>query len=90
MDLLQHITTLSVIRGLAIVFACYAAALVFYRIYLHPLSSFPGPVLAAATGWYETYYDVYERGKLVERLEVLHKRYGATFYCMHIWRSPNQ
>lgn len=67
--------------GLAI---SWAIVLVVYRLYFHPLSAFPGPALASATGWYETYYDVYKRGKVVEKLEVLHKRYGgslSTAWC---------
>ncbi|TEB28399.1 cytochrome P450 [Coprinellus micaceus] len=61
------------VLGLAIP---WAVAITLYRLYLHPLSAFPGPALAGATGWYETYYEVYKRGKMVEKLEALHKRYG--------------
>ena len=56
----------------------YTVALTMYRLYLHPLSAFPGPMLSGATGWYETYYDVYKRGKMVKKLEALHKRYGGS------------
>ncbi|TEB08824.1 cytochrome P450 [Coprinellus micaceus] len=52
------------------------AGLVFSRLYLHPLASFPGPKLAAATGWYATYYDIFMGGIMLEHLEALHKQYG--------------
>jgi hypothetical protein len=65
--------SLACVLGLAIP---WAVAITLYRLYLHPLSAFPGPALAGATGWYETYYEVYKRGKMVEKLEALHKRYG--------------
>jgi cytochrome P450 len=54
----------------------YACALVCYRLYLSPLSRFPGPKLAAATGWYEFYFDWWCRGKFVFHVEELHKKYG--------------
>ena len=57
----------------------WTVVLTLYRLYFHSLSAFPGPALAGATGWYETYYEVYQRGKMVEKLEALHKRYGLWF-----------
>lgn len=47
-----------------------------YRVYFSPLSRFPGPKLAALTLWYETYYDVWHRGKFVWKVEQMHKKYG--------------
>jgi len=54
----------------------YLAVLAFYRLYLHPLRRFPGPKLAAATGWYAGYWDLHMGGQMVKHLVDLHKEYG--------------
>ncbi|KAF2100215.1 putative cytochrome P450 [Rhizodiscina lignyota] len=51
-------------------------ALIAYRLIFHPLAKFPGPKLAAATQWYEFYWDVVHHGKLVFKLRELHQKYG--------------
>jgi len=52
-------------------------AVVVYRLYFHPLASFPGPKLAAATLWYETYYDAFQGGQYMWKIAEMHKRYGS-------------
>jgi hypothetical protein len=47
-----------------------------YRLYFHPLKSFPGPWLAAATGWYQFYFDIILGGQYIFQLRKLEKRYG--------------
>ncbi|GAW24067.1 hypothetical protein ANO14919_136470 [Xylariales sp. No.14919] len=54
----------------------YLVCLVFYRLYLSPLSKFPGPKLAAASKWYEFYYDVILRGQFTFQIQRMHKKYG--------------
>ncbi|KAI0543191.1 putative cytochrome P450 [Xylaria digitata] len=56
----------------------YTLGLVLYRIYLHPLAKFPGPKLAAATGWYETWIDLFQRprGNFMEEITKMHQKYG--------------
>ncbi|KAL4941896.1 cytochrome P450 [Aspergillus oleicola] len=46
-----------------------------YRLYFHPLAGLPGPKVAAATGWYEFYYDVVKSGTCVYKIEDMHKKY---------------
>jgi hypothetical protein len=60
----------------------YALLLAIYRLYFHPLAQFPGPKLAAASYWYDFYYDVVKgpyQGQGVYEVERLHKIYGM--YC---------
>lgn len=57
----------------------YSCMLVIYRLYLSPLSKFPGPRLAAATLWYEFYYDVIKHGRYTWKLAELHAEYGAAW-----------
>jgi hypothetical protein len=55
----------------------YIIALVIYRIYFSPLAQFPGSKLTAATGWIETYYDVYKGGQFTFQLQKWHEKYGV-------------
>ena len=57
----------------------YISYVTIYRLYLHPLSKFPGPKLAALTYWYDFYYDVLKgsyAGQRIFEIEELHARYG--------------
>ena len=58
----------------------YLFCVVFYRLYLHPLRGFPGPWLAAATGYYQTYYEVWRDGEFVPHVKELHRIYGL--FCL--------
>lgn len=46
------------------------------RLYFHSLSKIPGPRLAAATFWYEFYYNVIRDGTYIKRFPQLHTRYS--------------
>lgn len=54
----------------------YCITGVVYRLYLSPLAKFPGPKLAAATLWYEAYYDVIKKGQYTLKIRELHVQYG--------------
>lgn len=64
------------------------AGLAAYRLYLGPLAGFPGPRLAALTGWYETYFDCWRRGRYWVEIEKMHEIYGAAHdsrtYCWSV------
>ncbi|KAF8882793.1 cytochrome P450 [Mucidula mucida] len=50
--------------------------LVLFRLYLHPLRSFPGPRLAAITDYYQAYYAIWQNGMFAKHTEELHRIYG--------------
>ncbi|PMD41986.1 cytochrome P450 [Hyaloscypha variabilis F] len=56
-----------------------------YSVYFGPLSKFPGPKLAAATLWYEFYYDVILQGHYTFKIKELHEKYGPIIRI-----SPNE
>lgn len=53
-------------------FFVYMASLYLYRLFLHPLANYPGPKLAAATNWYEFYYDMIQQGAFTHHIKALH------------------
>ena len=60
----------------AAIFLIYALITVIHRLYFSPLAGFPGPKIAAATGWYEFYFDVIKKGKYFYEIEKMHHKYG--------------
>ena len=63
--------------SLALALLTWYASLVVYRIYFHPLAKFPGPPLAAATYWYEFYFEIFKGARYTWKLEDLHRQYGS-------------
>ena len=59
-----------------IVSVLYAVLLVVYRLYISPVSKFPGKKLAIATMWYEFYYQVIKGGQYPWVIQKMHEEYG--------------
>ncbi|KAJ5945624.1 cytochrome P450 [Penicillium verhagenii] len=72
----QHLYTVITPTILGVVAVISATAFVVSRLYLHPLSKFPGPRIAALTRWYEFYHDVVLDGTYVKYYPKLHQKYG--------------
>ncbi|KAL8766268.1 MAG: hypothetical protein Q9194_006310 [Teloschistes cf. exilis] len=62
--------------SLAILGLLYPICLVIYRLFFSELAKFPGPKIAAATAWYEFYYDIVHEGKYLFEIEKMHLQYG--------------
>lgn len=76
MDQHQKGTMLNWPSAIATAVAFFIVTLAVHRLYLHPLSRFPGPKLAAITRLYEAYYDVVQNGQYTFEIAKMHKRYG--------------
>ena len=76
MDKLPSGTSVYLTIGLVGFFTIYACVTGLYRLCFSPLAGFPGPKIAAATSWYEFYFDVIKRGKYIYEIEKMHRQYG--------------
>ncbi len=64
------------LAGLTLFTTLSTITLLIYRLVFSPLASVPGPKIAAATGWYEFYYDCILAGKYIFEIERMHNIYG--------------
>ena len=69
---------------LALTILVYGSLLSLYRLFISKLSAFPGPKVAAATYWYEFYYEWWCSGKYIFEIEKMHKKYGWLIEISHI------
>lgn len=71
------VSLLEALVVLLVLYTVYGISLAIYRVYFHPLSKYPGPKLAAATLWYEFYFDVVKRGRFAWEIKRMHEVYGT-------------
>jgi hypothetical protein len=76
MILEQKVFGFSLLSAAIIGYILCVLGISLYRVFFHPLSKYPGPKLAAATVWYQAYYDVWMGGELAHQVKKLHKKYG--------------
>lgn len=71
--------TLSIASLVLLSFLVWYIQRLIYNIYFHRLAKFPGPKLAAASRWYEGYYDnlVADGGQYMYKVDRLHEEYGC-------------
>lgn len=60
-----------------------------HGVYFGPLAKFPGPKLAAATLWYEFYFDVILKGRYTFKIKELHEKYGMRCVGSSILPQPS-
>lgn len=75
--LVSGVSITSLLPAVAVLYICGVASLALYRLYFHPISQFPGPRIAAVTGWYQAYYDIWKGGKMTQNIALLHEKYGG-------------
>jgi hypothetical protein len=66
----------SLLRILAVLILSYSLAKTIYRVYFHPLRSFPGPMLASIMDWNKFYYNWYLGGIHSLKIKQWHAQYG--------------
>lgn len=79
MAILDYVSTVArwdALCAVLLAYIAYGAVLGVYRLYISPLSKFPGPKLAALTLWYEFYYEVVKRGRFAWEIKRMHEVYG--------------
>jgi hypothetical protein len=79
---LSKILLIEAIAILLLLYTLYGIGLAIYRVYFHPLSKYPGPKLAAATLWYEFYFDVVKRGRFAWEIRRMHAVYGINLHSL--------
>ncbi|KAF4626694.1 hypothetical protein G7Y89_g11461 [Cudoniella acicularis] len=63
-------------RILVSIILLYSLTKTIYRLFSHPLHSFPGPTLASITNWHKFYYNWYLNGQHSHKIKEWHSQYG--------------
>jgi hypothetical protein len=70
------LTPYLVVVNLALITVLHTLYLLLDRLVISSLCNIPGPRIAAATGWYECYYDVFKPGQYAFKIKEMHDMYG--------------
>lgn len=76
LSLIMEADPMSALLTAAAAYILYLIGTIIYNIHLSPIAGFPGPKIAAATSWYEFYFDTCLSGKYIFEIEKMHKKYG--------------
>lgn len=79
MSLAQITTCINLYQVLGLVGSLvllYGVSIATYRLFLSPISGFPGPLLARLTFFYQFYYDWFYSGQYYLEVEKMHMKYG--------------
>ena len=76
MQIFSNLFTLGTAFAALVIFVLYYLGLFIYRAFFDSLSHIPGPKIAAATLWYEFYYDVIKKGRYTWEIAKMHEKYG--------------
>jgi hypothetical protein len=63
----------------------YAAYMVMYNMFFHPLADFPGPPMGAITIYWKAYVECIANRSFCHELIELHARYGMTIAQSPAW-----
>jgi hypothetical protein len=77
--IIANLSTSQIAGILGLAYVLYGVCLAIYRLYFSPLAKFPGPKLAAATHWYEVWYDLFSKGgggQFTWKVKEMHEKYG--------------
>lgn len=58
----------------------WTSILTIHRLFFSPLANFPGPKIAAASGWYEFYYEYFRNGHYLYEIKRMHEDYGKSMF----------
>lgn len=72
----SNTTPAYIVAALVALYFWYLVVLSVYRLFFSPIAHFPGPTIAAATDWYEFYYNVVKDGQYGEKVKGMHQKYG--------------
>lgn len=85
----ESIAAWQIVATIVLLYLAQLVLKAIYRITLHPLAKFPGPILAALTYKYEFYFDGIKGGQYLNEIVRLHQIYGTNDYSLSVGSCTN-